>query len=110
MEIREAIEAIKNNNKLCCDDCEGECGSYKDGKCYCAEATVVSALEEYAAIGTVEECLEAVKKQRAKKTGEPYLNGYGNKKAECMSCHCTVMYPSNYCKFCGQKLDWIDTD
>ena len=55
MEILEAIESLKNNNELCLDNCEGECGSYKDGKCYCADALVVSALEEYIAIGTVEE-------------------------------------------------------
>ena len=59
MEIREAIESLKNNNELCLDNCEGECGSYKDGKCYCADALVVSALEEYITIGTVEECREA---------------------------------------------------
>ena len=55
MEILEAIESLKNNNELCLDNCEGECGSYKDGKCYCADALVVSALEEYIAIGTVQE-------------------------------------------------------
>lgn len=64
MEILEAIKSLKNNNELCLDNCEGECGSYKDGKCYCADALVVSALEEYISIGTVEECRAAVEKQR----------------------------------------------
>lgn len=66
-------------------------------------------LEQYRSIGTIEECREARERQRAKKTGTPYMDGYGNTKAECLNCHCTIMYPSNYCKFCGQKLDWTDT-
>lgn len=66
-------------------------------------------LNQYKFIGTVEECREARERQRAEKTGEPYINGYGNKKAECLNCHCTVMYPAKYCKFCGQKLDWKES-
>lgn len=71
----------------------------------------IKALEEiqqYRAIGTVEECRAARERQKEMKTGEPYINGYGNKKAECLNCHCTVMHPANYCKFCGQKLDWSE--
>lgn len=67
-------------------------------------------LNQYQLIGTVEECGEAMEKQKEMKTGEPYMNGYGNTKAECLNCHCTVMYPSNYCKFCGQKLDWSEVN
>ena len=67
-------------------------------------------LNQYQLIGTVEECREAMEKQKEMKTGEPYMNGYGNTKAECLNCHCTVMYPSNYCKFCGQKLDWSEVN
>lgn len=67
MEIMEAIEALKNNNELCRDGSEGECLYCEDDKCYCAVALVVSALEEYIAIGTVEECREARERQRGKK-------------------------------------------
>lgn len=66
----------------------------------------LDTLYKYKRIGTVEECREARERQRGKKTGEPYINGYGNKKAECLNCHCTVLHPAKYCKFCGQKLDW----
>ena len=55
MEILEAIEALKNNNELCRDGSEGECLYCEDDKCYYAVALAVSALEEYVAIGTVEE-------------------------------------------------------
>ena len=71
----------------------------------------ISAIEqnrEYQAIGTVKEIREAVGRQKEMKTGEQYINGYGNKKAECLNCHCVIMHPANYCKFCGQKLDWSD--
>lgn len=107
MEILEAIESLKNNNELCLDNCEGECGSYKDGKCYCADALVVSALEEYIAIGTVEECREAREKQIAKK---PIHGGL----YACPNCH-TIMLQGAFeakgkcCKECGQALDWSET-
>ncbi|EOS41760.1 hypothetical protein C810_05186 [Lachnospiraceae bacterium A2] len=120
MEIMEAIESLKNNNELCLDNCEGECGSYKDGKCYCADALVVSALEEYIAIGTVEECREARERQRGKKPEfELNLSDYTSR----FVCECGkrvivkhdsgVMdnhYAPNYCSNCGQRFDWSDTD
>lgn len=74
----------------------------------CLDAKIMDELREYKNIGTARECWEARKKQRGKKTGRPYMNGYGNTKAECPGCHCTVIYPSNYCKFCGQKLEWAE--
>lgn len=117
MEIREAIEALKNNNKLCCDDCEGECGSYKNGKCYCAEATVVSALEEYIAIGTVEECREARERQRANKPiNIRLLKTSGVHCGVCPICKNPVYADlknqnhRDYCGHCGQSIDWSDTD
>lgn len=125
MEIREAIEGIKNNNKLCCDNCEGECGSYKDGKCYCADALVISVLEEYIAIGTVEECWEARERQRAKKPlkGEPYTwtssvrvrGRYRDVRKTsyhhvCPNCGENVAMDMSCCKHCGQVIDWGDTD
>ncbi|MCI9190535.1 MAG: hypothetical protein HFH84_13180 [Lachnospiraceae bacterium] len=106
MEILEAIESLKNNNELCLDNCEGECGSYKDGKCYCADALVVSALEEYIAIGTVEECREARERQIPKK---PIHDGL----YACPNCH-TLMLQGTFeargkcCKECGQVLDWSE--
>lgn len=110
MKIWEAIEALKNNNKLCCDDCEGECGSYKDGKCYCAEAIVVSALEEYSEIGTVEECREAKERRMAKK---PVKDRYHH---DCCPNCGWIVYQDEwggrylpYCENCGQAIDWMNT-
>lgn len=115
MAENEAIKSLKNNNELCLDNCEGECGSYKDGKCYCADALVVSALEEYIAIGTVEECRAAVEKQRGKKpiilseqSAESEGKLYIAKHFKCPTCGKTSTYfgglPNN-CHNCGQSLE-----
>ena len=110
MEIMEAIESLKNNNELCLDNCEGECGSYKDGKCYCADALVVSALEEYIAIGTVEECREARERQMAKK---PILDTIYHQQYYCPNCEDFLARKNGnkpYHCICGQAIDWSDLE
>lgn len=108
MTENEAIKSLKNNNELCLNNCEGECGSYKDGKCYCADALVVSALEEYIAIGTVEECRAAVEKQRAKK---PILSAPCKSINYYLCLNCGKILPINkpFCSECGSAVDWSDT-
>lgn len=82
----------------------------------------VQALEEiqpYRAIGTVEECMEAVAKQAAKKVcgihkseapddietyGEETLFGYCPVCGELQN----TLWNSFNCGDCGQKLDWSD--
>lgn len=101
-----------------CKVCRDEPCNIKDGeKCtdnmakYIRETVlneVESELQQYRAIGTVEECREARERQIPKKTGQSYTNKYGNIKAECPSCYCAVMYPFNFCKWCGQKLNWSE--
>ena len=63
-------------------------------------------LEQYRAIGTVEECRAAVEKQTAKK---PIVYKISNR-ADCPVCGATVRGISkpfgNWCANCGQKLDW----
>ena len=82
----------------------------------------IKALEEvqqYRAIGTVEECRAAVEKQKAKKPKEYEDKFYG-----CPSCgnallqkwekyNTKLMDKKNglpYCLGCGQKLDWSDEE
>lgn len=62
-------------------------------------------LEQYRAIGTVEECREARKKQRAKKPleyeiHEDYDDGI------CPNCKVPVNDVFGYCTDCGQSLLW----
>lgn len=72
----------------------------------------IKALEEvqkYRAIGTVEECREAVEKQTAKKVksisqvkdGDSYVGIIGR----CPCCGDILEEDTVYCD-CGQKLDW----
>ena len=75
----------------------------------------IKALEEiqqYRAIGTVEECRAAVEKQKAKRAdggrdidGKDYLI--------CPNC-CAIVaddeWKANFCPDCGQKLDWSDEE
>ena len=76
-------------------------------------------VEQYRALGTVEELKEAREKQVAKKPIE-----YEDKYYACPRCEGTVMYKWDeyltklkskkyglpYCLGCGQKLDWSEED
>ena len=74
----------------------------------------ISALEEiqkYRQIGTVEECREAVEKQKLKKPTD-YDEDLGYFK--CPSCGCSIMADEfsdhKYCLNCGQKLEWEESE
>lgn len=62
----------------------------------------INELENYYTIGTVEECREAMERQRAKKRKlDPYcgFNSY-----ECPVCGAEPVEWSNFCHKCGQRL------
>lgn len=70
-------------------------------------------LEQYRAIGTVEECRAAVEKQKAKKPdfeGDGYADGnlvYDTWICPCCGKHYEVDCDDyDFCPNCGQKLDW----
>ncbi len=114
-------EAIKRM-KYRIDTATDIAGKGVDRKAYEDMEMAIKAFEEiqqYRAIGTVEECREAKEKQIPKNPIE-----YEDKYYGCPNCGNPVMhkwekYPnipndkSNgfpYCLGCGQKLDWSDTD
>ena len=66
-------------------------------------------LGEYIAIGTPEECREAMEKQKRKIVKNPYGTSYIWKAGYCPACGCGVTARWDYCQCCGQKLDWEDT-
>lgn len=75
-------------------------------------------LKQYRAVGAVEECREAMEKQKAKNPRpidyKKYIGVVENAKALrglcwCPNCHQTVASGS-FCKNCGQKLDWGDEE
>ena len=89
--------------------------------------TALKEIQQYRAIGTVEECREAVEKQKPKK---PLLVSEKNKKIMegdyvdviCPSCGgrifgCFLFYPWNdsqreheFCKNCGQAISWEESE
>ena len=92
-------------------------GKGVDGKAYEDMEMAIKALEEiqqYRAIGTVEECREARERQRAKKVsnrelikdfnGNPYTV-----RGDCPNCgNVNLVSSANYCNICSQKLDWSE--
>lgn len=73
---------------------------------------VLNALQEiqqYREIGTVEECREAVEKQKAKR---PKNINYNYSYFKCPNCgeaiYSTDFGSHRYCLNCGQAIDWTD--
>lgn len=62
--------------------------------------------DEYRKIGTVEECREAMEKQRRKIVKNQYGTNYVLKAGYCPVCGCGVTARWDYCQCCGQKLNW----
>lgn len=92
---------------------------YKDNKLCLVPEDVYSRqcceLDAYKKIGTVEECREAVEKQKAEKieyeTNAVFNNGFVHyRMGKCPICD--SRYNSNdeinYCSKCGKKLDWSE--
>lgn len=74
-------------------------------------------IQKYRAIGTVEECLEAMERQRAKKPIDEYIHCISRvHQGNCPVCGnhvyadlCNIT-PMKYCQYCGQAIDWSDID
>ncbi len=107
MTKNEAIKELKDENEQCYDQCEGCCSEVENNVCTCRDAIILSVLEQYRAIGTIEECREAVEKQRGKK---PNIGNDNGKKRKCCSvCGCFYSPTSRYCPKCGQAIEQSDT-
>jgi len=65
---------------------------------------------KYMAIGTPEECREAMEKQKRKFVKNPYGTSYIWKAGYCPVCGCGVTARWDYCQCCGQKLNWENHD
>ena len=66
-------------------------------------------LRQYREIGTPEECRAAVEKQTDEKP-TAVLGTFGGEEYECKNCGSDVCYGDEYCRWCGQKLDWSDEE
>lgn len=89
-----------------------EKGGYVGGKDAALEYDIaVKALEEiqqYRAIGTVEECREARERQRGKKPVCRSIFTDGTRFPGCPTCFSRIDRGAFYCSGCGQKLDWSE--
>lgn len=61
-------------------------------------------VEQYRALGTVEELKEAREKQVAKKPN--IVGGEFIKLAECSECNTVIRFKQEYCHKCGNKVNW----
>lgn len=101
--------------------CE-ECPAYRESGIVCKEIarTAISALKEiqqYRKIGTVEECREAVEKQKKKAPdyeGDGYADGHMVYDTwVCPGCEAKyeVDYDDfSYCPECGQAINWEESE
>ena len=125
MKPEEAIEVL-SNELIVITDMIGYCRDFekesdlalayrvKRQDAYKIAITALREIQQYRAIGTVEECREAMEKQRPKKTIPINYQDYADKidNAEffegsyfCPNCG-TVLRSGSYCNRCGQKLGW----
>lgn len=89
-----------------CESCnycysQGNFGEQKNALKFAIEC--MKELEQYRALGTVEELKEAREKQVAKK---PNIVGEFIRLAECSDCHTVIQFKQEYCHKCGNKVDW----
>ena len=99
MTENEAIEALKLEGGI-----EIAGNPRRIAKFFEALDMAISALKEiqqYRKIGTVEECREAVEKQKAKKP--EYINGGIS---VCRECGHKLKRCYDYCPDCGQAIQW----
>lgn len=95
------------------------------GNDYKCAIKALEEIQQYRAIGTVEECREARERQSGKKPsqGEPYtwtssvrIKGrYRDVRKTsyhhvCPNCGENIAMDMSCCKYCGQAIDWSDTD
>lgn len=95
-EIRELIRRVRSNRYLMRSETD-----------YITKA--LEEVQQYRAIGTVEEFRAAMEKQTDEKPTA--VHGiFGGTEYECKNCGSNVCYGDEYCRWCGQKLEWSDEE
>ena len=123
MTENEAIKDLKDSNERCLMICESACSNIENNQCNCSDGVIERMLDEllqYRAIGTVEECREAVEKQKPKKPKDslkinPVIDGNGAYVDADMTVYllcpnCGEMIGidescDKFCRECGQAID-----
>lgn len=95
-------EALKNINEF---GIRLGAGDYIDLEALRIAGKALEEIQEYRAIGTVEECREATERQRAKKYKKTQpcksVNYY-----QCPCCNSLLHMNENFCGDCGQAISW----
>ena len=118
MTENEAIEALKNNYPKMCKMVNGRYqGGFDNtesdfGQALTMAISVLKEIQQYRKIGTVEECREAVEKQKPKKPKELDTE---YEYFICGNCGgaiaCTDDFKSHkYCLNCGQAINWEESE
>lgn len=126
MTEKEAIEILRNNFPKTCKMVNGRYkGGFDDTECEFGKAFLlsISALEEiqqYRAIGTVEECREAVERKMPQKPKREVLDKdlkignvafkKGTRVYLCPSCGKGITGSDIHCRWCGQAISWENGD
>jgi hypothetical protein len=126
MAENEAIEILENIYEKYVKDCDSEEDYMKQNFAVTEAIKVLTEIQQYRAIGTVEECREARERQSEKKPNKRQVgtNILMNKIYYCPICNkklydCAIKngkldYVSpgskkrKFCEDCGQKLDWSE--
>lgn len=110
MTENEAIEVLNNFDMQVSAKADG---AYQStiGEMACRIAVkALSEIQRYRAIGTIEECREAIERQKGKKPKSINKVDEDTIYMKCADCGLTtVLYSGmepDYCPKCGQKLDW----
>ena len=119
MTENEAVEILKNNYPKTCKMVNGRYqGGFDNTECNFGQALTMAIkalkeIQQYRAIGTVEECREAVERLEAKpvKNRKILRNLHGNPygiQGDCPNCGCEriTSMSTDWCHVCGQHLKY----
>ena len=102
MDYQEAIEYMRKESHNQRVNSEGQ-------DAYIIAISAMQELQEYKQLGTLEKVSDAVEKQK-KERPQKVLGIFGGEEYECRECGNTVEYMDEYCKWCGQKLNWSEVE